>query len=261
METASHNHSIEDYIPFVYGLSFNLTHDPHKSEDLAQETLLNAFRHWDSLKNPMARKAWLRRICTNCFLMQLRKESGQHPLSLEEITVLGKEGDYLALTNPSPLPEEELIVSEAIKEMRDGCFLAMTRKLTLNQRMAFSMVDMFGMTIEEVSEILEISISATKALLHRSRTNIDNFFSQRCSLIDIHNPCNCQAYIDFQQETQERKQEIRMRIKAFRFPDKPEPDINRPLVRQKVLAIYRQMPQRTPDRTWFETTKNLFAEF
>ena len=46
-------------------LCARVTGDPAIAEDLAQETLLEAWRHADSLRNPEARSAWLSGIARN----------------------------------------------------------------------------------------------------------------------------------------------------------------------------------------------------
>ncbi len=259
MNTDNQGHlELESYIPFLYAISFKLTQDRHQSEDLVQETMLRAWKHWDTLNIAQARKAWLRKICTNCFLMEKRKSGGYDPLSLDALTELEQEGEPLQLSDPCPLPEEEVLVEETIREMRDGCFLAMTRKLTINQRMAFSLIDMFGMEITEAADLLEVSVPAAKALLHRARMNLDSFFSQRCNLIRIENPCSCESYLNFQNERTELQVEIRSRIQSFRFGDQAEGYVFNPDVRRKVRGIYARMPDRKPDSTWFESILKSF---
>ncbi len=259
MSTDNQNHQeLESYIPFLYAISFKLTQNRHQSEDLVQETLLRAWQNWSTLKDSQARKAWLRKICTNCFLMEKRRSGGYVPLSLDALMELEREGEPLQLSDTSPLPEEEVVVEETIREMRDGCFLAMTRKLTLSQRMAFSLIDMFGMGIAEAADILEVSVPAAKALLHRARMNLDNFFSQRCNLIRVENPCSCESYLNFQNERAERQEEIRSRIQTFRFGEQAEGYVFNPEVRQKVTNIYAAMPDRKPDPAWFESILQSF---
>ncbi len=52
----------------------------------------------------------------------------------------------------------------------------MVRYLTLHQRIAFSLIDMFGLSLDEVSSLIGISKSATKGLLYRAHMNLDSFF-------------------------------------------------------------------------------------
>lgn len=257
----SFTEEVDPYIPYIYSTAFKLCQDRTASEDITQETLIQAWKHWNELSEPLARKAWLRRICTNIFLMGKRKEKGYTPLSLDALTELDREGAPLQIADSRPLPEEEVIVAETILEIRNGCFLAMTRKLTLEQRMAFSLTDMFGVGIEETAEIIGVSISAAKALLHRARMNLDSFFASRCNLIKVENPCSCESYLNFHNQKQEMKEEVRNRINTFVFKDKAEGYSDDIAVRNKVRAVYANLPDRVPEPSWYEnminTLKNL----
>ncbi|HOU84526.1 MAG TPA: sigma-70 region 4 domain-containing protein [Spirochaetota bacterium] len=75
--------------------------------------------------------------------------------------------------------EDDIIANETVKSIRNGCFLAMARKLTLEQRIVFSLAEMFEISLDEISDILNISIPAVKGLLFRARKNIFNFFTDR----------------------------------------------------------------------------------
>jgi RNA polymerase sigma-70 factor (ECF subfamily) len=92
------------------------------------------------LKNEMAAKWWLRKICFNLFLMNMRNKTD---VWLEEdLELLETHGKLL--TSEMSNPEDEIVVEESVREFQNGCFMAMVRKLTLQQRIAFSLVDMFG---------------------------------------------------------------------------------------------------------------------
>ena len=126
----------------------------------------------------------------------------------------------------------------------------MVRKLTLNQRIAFSLVDMYGMKIEQVSEILDISVSAAKGLLYRARMNIDSFFADHCDLIKQENPCSCKAWIEFsenksnlQKSTKKLIQKLDFTEKGYVFDEK---------ARSKILYLYKNMPDKKPSDEWYE---------
>ena len=173
---------IEQYGRFVYGLAFRLTTDVQEAEDLSQETLLKAWLHCPELKNPAAVKSWLRTICVNEFRMKIRKQAST-PLSFtDDMDALEQEGSLLTESIPSPV--EEVIVSEEVERLRDGCFLAMAGKLPLNQRAAFSLVDMFGLSIPETAEILDVTPKAVKGLLYRARLSLESFFRDHCGILD-----------------------------------------------------------------------------
>lgn len=158
---------------YIYNYAMKLTCHPQAAEDLAQQTFITAWEKLNQLKDEYALKKWLRTICYHIFLMDCRKQDKKLEL-IGEIEELEQEGKVLASTNASP--DDEVIVGEEIQSLQNGCFYAMARKLTLPQRIAFSMVDMFGMSMEETADMLEISTGALKGLLYRARMNLDAFF-------------------------------------------------------------------------------------
>jgi len=49
----------------LYGLAFSILRDAGEAEDAVQETMVRAWRSWDSLRDEAARTGWLTRICVN----------------------------------------------------------------------------------------------------------------------------------------------------------------------------------------------------
>src|SRR5690606_38385578 len=61
----------------LYGAAYRLTRNARDAEDLVQDSLLRAYRFWDSFEQDSNCKAWLLRIVTNTFIneYQRRKRS------------------------------------------------------------------------------------------------------------------------------------------------------------------------------------------
>ena len=239
---------INDYGQSIYRYALKLTCDPHRAEDIMQETFISAWKNMDSIADERAIKKWLQKVCLNHFLMYYRKSKKDSEQIVESIEELEKEGRVLISMEAGP--EEEVLVDDAIREIQNGCFYAMVRKLSLNQRIAFSLVDMFGLSIADVAELLELSQNATKALLHRARTNLGQFFSGHCNLLDAKNPCSCQSWINF---STNREKNIEAAQEVFHpnkyYDDKKQIDES---VRGKIHFLYAHMPEYQPDEQWFQ---------
>lgn len=177
----------KNYYTYIYNYALKLTCHPQEAQDMTQETFIKAWESLDTLKDENAMAKWLRTICFHLFLDKKRKEKGME--LFEEMEVL--ESDGALLKEVVLLPEDEVIVAEEVKKLQNGCFLAMVRRLSLNQRITFSLVDIFGLDIEYVAEVLGISKGAAKGLLHRARMNIDSFFADHCTILYEKNPCSC----------------------------------------------------------------------
>jgi len=254
------NELFNKYSTYIYNYALKLSCNPNTAEDLSQETFLMAWKNKEQLKNHESVKYWLRKICLNTFLMKIRKEKGKIDLSYDELTDLEREGSILQISSPNPLPEDEVLVDEAIKEIQNGCFLAMVRRLTLNQRITFSLIDMFGLSMDEVSELMGLSKSAIKALLHRARMNLDNFFSSHCNLIRVDNPCSCKSWVDFSKHRDSMKDEA-LKKKLISNLDYTKSNYTfNPDVRKKVQFLYSNMPDRKPSKEWYDRVISLIGE-
>ena len=239
----------ENYSKYIYNYALKLSCNPSVAEDIAQETLIKVWENISQLKDDNAIKKWITIICLNIFRMKMRKEKGFRELSYEEIHEL--EGDGKLFTSNDPLPEDYVIVDESIKDLQNGCFLAMVRRLTLNQRIAFSLVDMFGIKVDETAEILQLSKAATKGLLYRARMNLDSFFGDHCNLLSIDNPCSCSAWIEFSKRRSDLQKEVE-KIKLVNYLDYKEKDYKYDEeVRKKVKYLYENMPDKKPSDEWY----------
>ncbi len=238
---------IQENGTYIYNYAMRLTCHPQAAEDLAQQTFITAWEKADQLKEEYALKKWLRTICYHQFLMDCRKQD----MKLDfygELSELEQEGKVMAAAEAAP--EEAVLVEESIQSLQNGCFYAMARKLTLPQRIAFSMVDMFGLSMEETAEMLEISVGALKGLLFRARMNLDAFFSNHCNLIDATNPCSCEAWIHFSETQSSNQKMIRQVIEKKEYKEKGYHFDEQ--IRRKITYLYKNIPEKRPSDVWFQ---------
>lgn len=237
---------VQQYGGFVFNFACRLSGRAETAEDLAQETFMKAWQHLDELKDPAAAKQWLRTICLNEFRMAVRKSARQKITYVESMEELEKDGELLVSAPESTM--DEVQASEDVAALRNGCFLAMTRKLSLNQRIAFSLVDMFGLSVKEAAGLLGVTPKAAKGLLYRARMNLDSFFQGHCYFLNTENPCRCEAWIEFfknraaLQSAMEEKL-LDYKEKGYTF------DLE---TRKRVAFYYRSMPEQAPGREWYQ---------
>lgn len=244
----------QTYYEKLYNYALRLSCHPQDALDLTQDTFLTAMTKIDTVMQQEAIFSWLKTICYHKFIDQIRKNKDM--TLVEDLEQL--ESDGMLQQKHQPLPEEEVLVSEEIRALQNGCFMAMVRKLTLNQRIIFSLVDMYGMKADEVAKILQISDMAAKGLLYRARMNIDSFFADHCDLIKEENPCSCSAWIAFstnrnnmQKQTREIIDQLDYRKEGYQFDGQ---------VRRKVYYLYKNMPQKKPPKEWYQKILNILQE-
>ena len=237
---------VTKYNTYIYNIAYKLTGKTEQAEDIAQETFIKAWKHLDELKDQTALKQWLRTICVNEFRMLFRKDIRQKITYVDNIEELEKDGELLVNLTEDVI--EEVQASEDVISMRNGCFLAMSRKLSINQRITFSLIDMFGLSIQEVADILGITPKAVKGLLYRARMNIDSFFQSHCYFLNTENPCRCRAWAEFFQTRNEWQSFMQDKIldyteKGYKF------DLE---VRGKIASYYHQIPDKMPRKEWYQ---------
>src|SRR5438094_6688666 len=66
------------HLPALYGVALRMTKNEGDAEDLVQETVLRAYRFFDTFEAGTNCKAWLFRILTNVFCNQYREREREH---------------------------------------------------------------------------------------------------------------------------------------------------------------------------------------
>jgi RNA polymerase sigma-70 factor, ECF subfamily len=158
---------VELYQPRIFSFSYGMCGHREDAEDVAQETLMQAFRKFDTLRAPEALNTWLFRIARNACLLKHRRSkfAPEHELSLEEF-MPRKDGDAGPPEIPdwSRLPEEELLNAEIGEQLRRAI-----ASLPPKYRMVLLLRDVQQLSTAEVAEIVEVSEDAVKTQLHRAR--------------------------------------------------------------------------------------------
>lgn len=240
---------INDYGSYIYNYAFKLSANEQDANDITQNTFIKAWKNLDTLKNPDAIKKWLRTICLNELRMKLKKDQKIKIDYTENLEKLEKDSFYFLIPEPSLL--DETFVSEEVTKLRDGCFLAMARKLTIHQRIAFSLVDMFGLSIDETANILDTTPKAVKGLLYRARMNLEAFFHEHCSILDASNPCLCTSWIEFVKNRQTMQKELKDKLDVLDYQKTDY--IYNEKIRRKILNIYSHIPEQKPSDQWFSS--------
>lgn len=251
----------KDYNKYIYAFAYKLTNNKEYAEDLTQETFLKAYEKLNQLREHNLMKYWLRSICFNIHLIIIRKQNNIKEMSYDELEQLHKDGDLITIDNSLPTLDDEVIVDETIKDIQNGCFLTMVHRLSDNQRIVFSLVDMFGLTIEESANVMGLSESAVKALLYRARLKLDKFFGENCSLVLVENPCNCKAWAEFSDHRNKLKTRVSNNRRNSLRQKSETMGFNNLETRNKLRYLYAKMPDHKPSVEWYEEVLRVIEKF
>ncbi|NND85028.1 MAG: sigma-70 family RNA polymerase sigma factor [Acidimicrobiia bacterium] len=151
---------VEEHQHDVYSLALRLTRDPHLAHDIAQEAFIRAWRSLPKFRGDSAFGTWMHRITVNtAWTQRSRAKRHQHD-EIDGVT---------PLADPHPLIDPEFVGTNS--ELRGRLESALAR-LPIEQRMIVLMKDVYGWSHTEISESLDISVSASKVRLHRAHLRL-----------------------------------------------------------------------------------------
>ena len=154
----AYSQMVEDYTDFAYNVAYRMLRNVEDAEDAVQEAFISAYRAFSTFKGQSKLSTWLYRIVVNACLMKIRKEKARSNYLLEtgyNDAVVTDWGNY---------PEEAAINSELRDVVETGL-----QSLSPDLRAAVVLRDVQGLTTEEASATLGLSIAAFKSRLHRGR--------------------------------------------------------------------------------------------
>ncbi|KRT71990.1 MAG: ECF subfamily RNA polymerase sigma-24 factor, RNA polymerase sigma-70 factor, ECF subfamily [Candidatus Rokubacteria bacterium CSP1-6] len=147
----------------VFHLALRLTRNRTEAEDLAQETYLRAFKHFDQFDPGTNCRAWLFAILRNAFLNQQKRQGREVPgLDEGELERFATE----MADGPGTLesPEEELLKGVAGAEL-----VAALERLPLIFREAVVLADVEECSYKEIAQICGVPMGTVMSRLSRGR--------------------------------------------------------------------------------------------
>lgn len=161
----SYEQLLQRYESKVYNLALKFTRSPEDAEEVLQDVFVTLYQKIKGFEGKSAFSSWLYRIVVNASFMKLRKRK-QHPaISIEDLTPLMR-AQYLDWPDHQPaIRSDNITINNELKQIVEG---AITR-LPEEYRAVFVLRDVDGLSNQEVSEILNISLPAIKSRLHRAR--------------------------------------------------------------------------------------------
>ena len=156
---------VEKYKQPLHNFIHRTLRDEAEAEDLAQNVFLQVYKSRDRYERTAKFSTWLFTIARNLCLNEIRRRS-RHPAEALEETHSENEDqpqrqyeDRKVLLATDNVLHSELAgkIEEALAELPE------------NQRTAILLCRQDELSYEEIAEVLDCSLSATKSLIHRGR--------------------------------------------------------------------------------------------
>jgi RNA polymerase sigma-70 factor (ECF subfamily) len=143
-DAAAFEDLVRTYQVDVWRFATRFTHDRVLAEDVAQETFLRAFRFLRTYRGESRFTTWLLRIARNCAIDAMRRNT--------------------AVADHDPADTPVAAVAEHRTEI-DAALAALGSR----HREPFLLIEVFGLSYEEASEVLGVRVGTLKSRMHRAR--------------------------------------------------------------------------------------------
>jgi RNA polymerase sigma-70 factor, ECF subfamily len=135
------------------------------AEDLAQETMVKAFRALSTFRDNMSIKAWLFTILRNTRIDRLRTTAGSMRLAnLDDLPSEPAVRRQPERQNADARNPEELLNAFSDQDVIDGL-----KQISEELRWTLLLVDVEEMGHDEAAEILDVPVGTVKSRVHRGR--------------------------------------------------------------------------------------------
>jgi RNA polymerase sigma-70 factor (ECF subfamily) len=146
----------------------------HDAEDVAQETMLKAWRSLDRFERRASVRTWLYRIATNACLDELDRR----PRRAEPVVEPYPDARLQDIVSPVADPAARY----AQREGMELAFLTSIQRLPGRQRVVLILRDVLGWSGAEIAELLESTVAAVNSALQRARATIEQRLPARSVL-------------------------------------------------------------------------------
>jgi len=144
---------------YKIGRSYNYNHED--TQDLMQDTYIDAFTHLSKFENRATFKTWIIKIMlNNCFRKQ-HKWNYQN-ITAKEIT----DKSQPMFSNPQHTDTNSSVLNRELKLVIENAL----QNVPTDYRLIFTLREVNGLSVEETSNVLNISESNVKVRLNRAKT-------------------------------------------------------------------------------------------
>lgn len=154
------------HLDALYGAAYRLTRNARDAEDLVQDSLLRAYKFWDSFQQDSNCKAWLLRIVTNTFINEYqRRKRSREVLDAATAEQDATDGVLVhATAHDKQSPDKALLQASVSDDVQRAL-----ESLPDDFRTAVILCDMQGLSYKEIAEIMETPVGTVMSRLFRGR--------------------------------------------------------------------------------------------
>lgn len=138
------------------------------SDDLVQDTMMKAYRHFDSYKVGTNCRAWLFQICKHCFINDCRRRRYE-PIAVDMDAALSPDGaDSETPRGVRPLAAEPEPPAAFQGMLSDEVAMAL-EEIPLDYQTVLILSDIEGYSYDEIADFVRAPLGTIRSRIHRGR--------------------------------------------------------------------------------------------
>lgn len=163
---------VEQWQDMVYNTVLGIVQNETEAEDITQEVFIKVFESISSFKGGSKFSTWLYRIAVTRSLELLRSKKRKKRFAFLQ-PVFGSD-----LADNLPSPEFNHPGVQLDNKERAARLFAAIGKLPENQKAAFVLHKLEGLSYKEIGDVLKTSIPAVESLMNRAKTNLKKILEE-----------------------------------------------------------------------------------
>jgi RNA polymerase sigma factor (sigma-70 family) len=157
---------VETWQAMVYNTAIGILQNAEDAEDVSQEVFVQVYESIQAFKGESKFSTWLYRITVSKSLDHLRRKKRKKRFAYIQ-SLFGADNQTIIEMPDFNHPG----VSLDNKERAAVLFKAISQ-LPENQKIAFTLHKLEGLSYQEISEVMRTSISSVESLMHRAKNNL-----------------------------------------------------------------------------------------
>lgn len=166
-QASAFKYLVDSYQTKVYNTVLAIVQNSEEAEDVAQEVFMEVYESVEKFRGDSKLSSWVYRIATTKALEAYRKRKTQKRWGGFLSSLFGENNEVVH--DPADFVHPGVLLEN--KERSTILFKAIN-KLADNQKIAFTLHHVEGLSYQEITEVMRLSLSSVESLLFRAKTNL-----------------------------------------------------------------------------------------
>lgn len=167
---------VEAWQDLVFNTAIGIVQNAEDAEDVAQEVFVQVYESIHNFKGESKLSTWLYRITISKAMDHIRHKNRKKRFAFVKNLFTDQNE---AVVHPPDFNHPGVILDNREKS---ATLMKAVSELPDNQRIAFTLHKIEGLSYQEISEVMESTVSSVESLMHRAknnlRKNLENFYKQ-----------------------------------------------------------------------------------